>query len=154
MKDKVKIYLRNFDTIKEKKILIDQLRTLTLHPNSGMNKELDNLSRISKCRKTNAKIVLASYKREIIGWALISKEKSDFSFSLKYYDGYSPEYGTLVEIFVDPRFRKLGIGTKIIEFAKTKINDKICFCSWDKLSKSFFDNFKYLNFTDLSQYKG
>jgi GNAT superfamily N-acetyltransferase len=123
--------------------LLKLLRRLTLGGRSGMNRELDNFSQVMLERPINCKILLASYEKELIAWALLSKEESDFDF---LYQRYNPEYGFLFEVFVDSKHRRKGVATELIKLAKELIGkETLCICPWDYNSNKFYDNFNELN---------
>ncbi len=72
------------DVVKNSK-LISKLRELTIFPFSGMNYELTELTKLSKKRKVNCRILTATHNNQIIGWALMSKESSNYSFKGDYF---------------------------------------------------------------------
>lgn len=139
----LRIKTENFDTVAKKPTLLKKLRYLTLHSRSGLNFELDHLIESSKDRSVNAKILLAYHKRELVAWALLSREKSDFSFA-RSYDGFDPSQGTLFEVYVDPAYRKQGIGSIILKTARRKAGGmRLCVVPWDYQSTRFYQNFDH-----------
>lgn len=141
-KDYNSIALEYFNS---KNDLLSNLRKLTLHPNSGMNRELDSLYKIWKERKVEAKVILAYIDDNLVGWGLLSKESSTFKFK-NHFLGYKPEYGTLFEIFVHPNYRRMGVGKKIVQTARKKTNNTtLCFCPWDVNSRKFYEQFNKYN---------
>jgi len=136
----------DFNKIANHPEMIRKLRGLTLHSHSGMNCELNNLMKLSKARKVNSEIFLAFVKTQLVGWALYSNESSKVVFT-SYDDGdqFNSGYGSLFQIFIDPKFRKMGIGTELVKIAAKKSNNrKICICPWDNLSTKFFSKFNNL----------
>lgn len=137
----IKIKVASFSTIVKKPSLIKKLRELTLYYKSGMNYELDSFMEILKTRAPKVKILTAYKGRKLVGWALVSKEPSDFYFPNR--DGYQPDLGTLFQVFVDNDFRKQGIATNLLKVAqKIAKDDYLCICPHDYTSRKFFDNFK------------
>lgn len=121
--------------------LMCQIRNLTLSPGSGMNYELDNFERLSAFRPINCELVLAHNARRLIGWALLSKEHSNFPFS-NAWNGFSPRDGTLFQIYVHPAYRKRGVASEILKTAKQHVKDGLCVCPHDFISESFYTKFK------------
>jgi len=120
--------------------LIPQLRKLTLYPRSGMNYELNRFEVISEYREINASIILSYYQQKLVGWALYSKEPTDFLFPK--HDEYSPNGSVLFEVFVCPEYRKMGIGSEMIKIAKKKaFPEKLSVSAWDNKSIKFYNRF-------------
>lgn len=97
--------------------MLKRLRKLTLYPGSGMNQELDDLMAICMSRKVLAKVICA-YKNNIVGWAIVSVEPSSFPFILGPYMKREAKKYALIELFVQPKYRRQGIGTALINRAK------------------------------------
>jgi ribosomal protein S18 acetylase RimI-like enzyme len=125
--------------------LLQKLRELTLYPYSGLNKELDNLQNIIKQNKTvRAHVLTAFINDDLVGWALLSRETSQYFFprGISFKEGD----GALFEIYIDPKYRRLGIGTQLIRLARRKTSgDRLCIAPWDFTSYSFYDNFLNYN---------
>jgi GNAT superfamily N-acetyltransferase len=154
MIDSVKIVLNprlrieDFNSVAKKPELLKKLRNLTLHRTSGMNHELNELLLLVKDRTVNCKIMTAYKGRKLVGWALLSKEESDFYFPC--HDGYQPHWGALFEVFVDREHRRQGIATAMLKRAKKECGEeKICICPHDYTSREFFANFKTLKTKSL-----
>lgn len=98
--------------------LIKNFRKLTIYADSGLNKELDRLIKISKTRKPNAKMVMAHVENNMVGWCLLSREPSTFNFTNGQYSEYLSKEYTLLELFVSSKHRGMGIGTALIKRAK------------------------------------
>lgn len=139
----LKIRTEDFDNVVEKPELLNKLRTLTLHPGSGMNHELNHMIRNARIRSINAKVILAYRKRELVGWALLSREKTDFTFA-RSFSGYTPEQGTMLQVFVNPDYRRQGIGSALVKAARKKAGPmQLCICPWDNRSEKFYENFEH-----------
>jgi GNAT superfamily N-acetyltransferase len=135
------IRVEDFNLLALRPGALQKLRKLTLHPHSGMNFELDNFERIRRTRRVECQILLAYRDNELVGWAMMSKEPSDYLFP-NAHNGFSPSDGYLFEIYIDPDHRKQGIGTELIKVARRKANGtRLCVCPHDYLSRSFFTNF-------------
>lgn len=147
--DDLTVRVSDFNLVAQRPGLIKKLRRLTLHSNSGMNHELDNLLRAVKTRRVEAKVLLAYKTSSLVGWAILSKEDSSFFFP-NTHDPFSATDGVLFEVYVDPKYRRQGIGTKLMEKAKKKSGlNRICLCPWDSNSRGFFKNFKKYNPKEL-----
>ena len=139
----LRIHTEKFDDVAKKPELINRLRSLTLHPGSGMNYELNHMLQSAKTRSVNAKCLLAYYNRELVGWALLSREQSNFIFTHSW-SGYNPNQGTLLQVFVNPDLRRKGIGSALVKAARKKAGpSQLCVCPWDNRSKKFYQNFEH-----------
>lgn len=120
--------------------LLKQLRKLTLHCYSGLNHEIDNLLRTMRAREVKAKVLLAYSGKELVGWALMSREPSDYTFPKK--EGFKEGDGVLFEVFVNPAYRRQGIATEIVKVARRKAGPyRLCICPWDQQSQLFYSKF-------------
>lgn len=136
------IRVEDFNLVAKKPRLIQQLRGLTIYSGSGMNHELNTLLNTVKTRPVNCKIITAHHHGEMVGWALLSKEVSYFSYS--YSQKYDPTQGTLFQVFVNPAFRRKGIGSALVKMARKKVSSStLCFCPWDENSNRFFGKFNH-----------
>lgn len=141
-KFQAKIDVLDFNTISKNTKLIKTLRKLTLHPGSGLNYELDHIISKSKINKVKVKIITASHDDKIVGWALLSRENSSYSF-MNSYDGYKSNDGVLFEIFVSKEYRRKGIGSQLIISARKHSGPKkLCIAPWNDPSYQFYDKFK------------
>lgn len=126
--------------------IFPHLYQLTLYKNtitSGMTYELNNLKRLSKVKKVDAKVILAYKEDKLVAWALMSRECSNFKMSLNEYWFNPLTDGILFEIFVDKNFRRMGIGTEIVKIAKKKAYPyNLCFVPWNEDSSLFYQQFK------------
>jgi len=137
------IRVKTFNEIANDKDLLKKLRKLTLHHFSGMNHELNSFEKIAKIREVEAKIILAYVNDDLAGWALMSKESSDYYFK-KSEGGFKPSQGILFEIFISNDYRRQGIGSEIIKIARRKAGPyQLCFAPWNKISNDFYDKFKH-----------
>lgn len=135
------IRVRDYNEIHDNKPLLKTLRKLTLHKWSGMNHELNKFEDLIEEREVKAKIITVAYERNLVAWAILSKEDSDFGFSPSS-EGYRSTDGLLFEIFVDYKYRKMGIATEVLKIAKRKANvSRLCVCPHDKASNAFYDKF-------------
>ena len=134
-----------FNLIAKRPALLEKLRALTLEPDSGMNYELDCLLDLSSRRQVDCKIILAYRFGELVAWALLSKENSDFEFC-QTFNGFNKKDGHLFQVFVRTNYRRLGIASSLFEKARKNIGkEAICICPWDKKSKLFYDKFQDVN---------
>jgi ribosomal protein S18 acetylase RimI-like enzyme len=107
---------------------------------------LDNLSLLAKKRKVNAKVISVKRNDKIVGWALLSKENSDFHFGysisgIKTFD--AKRDGALFEVFVDPEYRRSGIGSALIKKARKHAGSaQLCIAPHDYKSNKFYEKHK------------
>jgi GNAT superfamily N-acetyltransferase len=106
----------DFNKVAKQPSLLAKPRKLTLHPPSGLNYEMDTLLDIMEDRPVKAKAILAYSNITLIGWALLSKEPSDFWFP-NSWNPFTPRDGWLFEVFVSAKHRRKGIGSKIFSRA-------------------------------------
>lgn len=148
--DNLIIRVQDFNVSVKNPELMAQLYQLTLFKNkcvSGMTYELDKLSILSEKRYVNAKILLANRNNELVGWALLSREESNFMnrFDPRCSDWYNPnEHGSLFEVFIKEEHRRTGIATELLKVARRKASPyALCFVPHDPISYSFYNNFKH-----------
>lgn len=146
------IRVQDFNVTVKNPELMAQLYKLTIYKNrivSGMTYELDNLTELSQERYVHAKVLLANRNDELVGWALLTREKSDFMnrFDPMCSDWYNPnEHGTLFEVFIKEEHRRTGVATELLKVARRKASPyALCFVPHDPASYSFYDKFKHYN---------
>ena len=134
------IRVEDYNSVAERPDFLKQLRALTLYPSSGMNHELDNFEEVRKIRPVNVHILTAFRGELMVGWALLSREQSDFPFTVE--DGYNPIEGSLFEVYVHPDHRQQGIAKELFKTAKRQVNNqRLCVCPHDFTSTRFYQNF-------------
>lgn len=137
------IRVKDFNSIANDLELIKSLRKLTLNHFSGMNYELSNFEKLSKTREVKCKIILAYVKDQLAGWAILSREPSDYYFH-KSPKGYDPLHGVLFQVYISYIYRRRGIGSELLKVARRKAGPyKLCFCPWDGVSNKFYNKFKH-----------
>lgn len=143
------IRVRDFNLVATEPETIKQLRKLTLDKYSGMNEELTALTREAKYRRVKTQVLLAYHQDQVdenpklVGWALLSKEPSSISF-MNTGEYFEPQDGVLLEMFVDPTYRRKGIGTELIKVAKRKAGPyRLCVAPWDNRSVGFYEKFNH-----------
>lgn len=143
----IKIVAKDFNEIVHEKELLNELRRLTLTPSSGMNYELDRIIHFSKERPVKAQALLAYRHKELVAWAILSEEPSNYFYN---NGGFNPEDGVLFEVYVQPSHRREGIGSQLINKAKNLVGDKkLCVCPWDGNSHCFFSKFTHFNYKTI-----
>lgn len=153
------IRVRDFNVVHKNVELIQTLYSLTLYhgrSRSGMTYELDNLSKLIKERPVKAKVLLA-YKNthimtnELIGWALLSREISNFITTWDEENWFDPvKHGVLFEVYIKPAHRRMGIATELVKVARRKAKPyQLCFVPWDKISDQFYDTFSHYQHTSI-----
>lgn len=94
-------------------------RRLSLGGSSGMNRALDNFRaiRTTENRSINAKAIFAkeTVTQDYIGWALWTRETDSYYFLPKPGD-------SCFQVFVEPRFRRMGVGTQLFQAARSLAN--------------------------------
>ena len=134
------IRVEDYNIVAERPDFLSKLRALTLYNTSGMNHELDSFEKIRQERPVNVQILTAFRDELMVGWALLSREQSDFPFNVE--DGYNPIDGSLFEVYVDPSHRQQGIATELFKAAKRQVNgQRLCVCPHDEPSIKFYQNF-------------
>lgn len=135
------IRVEDYNSVAERPDFLSKLRELTLYRSSGMNHELDNWEKIRKERPVVAQILTAYRNEEMVGWALLSREQSDFPFTVE--DAFNPIEGSLFEVYVHPEHRQQGIAKELFKTARRQVNNqKLCVCPHDFTSIKFYENFK------------
>lgn len=140
----------DFNKIVSNPKFMSRLRELTLGPYSGMNTELDQWIERVNDRPVDVILFTAHKMGKIIGWAFLSGEATyyPFDYDLNGYQGR--DKGLLFEIFVDPKYRRTGIGSALIKAAKNKIGEEtMCICPWNEEGHSFYDRFKDYNYKKM-----
>lgn len=138
----LKLETHDYNNIYKNPSLMCRLRDLTLHTDSGMNYELNSLSRMASLRQVDCRVLTASHVSEVLGWALLSRERSNFCFPRQF--GYDPEDGVLFEVFVDPRHRRKGIGSELLKLGAKKASPHpLCIVPHDVCSQAFYENFEH-----------
>lgn len=129
--------------------LIAKLRKLTLAPYSGMNFELNWMLEEAQERFVDCYILLGYVSDELVSWALLSKEDSDFVFC-NAPNGFKGSDGWMFQVFVSPDYRRRGIGSELYKAAQKLAGDEtLCVCPWDDRSSGFYDQFPDVNRRDL-----
>jgi GNAT superfamily N-acetyltransferase len=143
------VRVEDFNLVAQKPDLLKKLRSLTLHCNSGMNHELNQMLRIINTRPVQCKIIMAFSDRQMVGWALLSREKSDFCFT-RSYSGFDPKQGALFQVYVDPKHRRKGIASHLLKVARKRTGaTPLCVCPHDYSSDSFYEKFDHFNYNRL-----
>lgn len=136
----------DFNQIIKDTDIMSNLRRLTLCSYSGMNQELDMIHDATDTREVAAKALIVYHDQNMVAWALLSREKSNFQFSSGIK--FDPEKdGVLFEVFVHPEYRRMGIATKLMALAKEESGPlSFCVAPHDGPSYSFYnanDNYKH-----------
>lgn len=154
--DNLVIKVRDFNLLLQDDLMIGQLKEMTLYRGekmSGMTYEIDQFRKIALTRPVKAKALLAYYEDKLVGWALLSREQSDFMNRDCVYnkEWFNPEeHGCLLEVYVEPSFRRKGIGKKLVKIARKKASPyPLAFVPWDHTSSKFYSNFKHYPHEDL-----
>lgn len=141
----IEIVTKSFNEVVKNSDLMNSLRSLTLAPYSGLNYELNMLEKISKNREAVAKVIMAYYTDELVGWALLSREYSKFQFP-NGTKGFKPENGMLFQVYVAPDYRRCGIATSLFKEASNNAGSyKIGVSPWNTPSRSFFSTLEQRN---------
>lgn len=131
------IYVEDYNLVAARPELIKKLRALTISKYSGMNFELNNFEKISSFRKVNCKILTAYNLNKLVGWALLSKEPSNFTFQRSFNGFESNGEGAMFQVYVDYPHRKQGIANELLKTAMRK-EPKLYVCPHDDLSSALF----------------
>jgi GNAT superfamily N-acetyltransferase len=134
------IRVKDFNLVARQPELLKQLRKLTLGHGSGLNHELDRMLIDIEERSVDCQIILAYRFRKIVGWALLSKENSNFKF-INTKLGFNKASGRMFQVFVDPQYRRQGIASEIYKTArKVAGTEALCVSPWDYGSYKFYNN--------------
>lgn len=129
----ISLHTYEMDEIIRNDLLCSTARRLTLYRTSGMNIALDCYKAESEGRSINAKGIFAFKGEVAVGWCLLTHEGDGMSFSPK--EGYS-----CVQIFVDPDYRRQGIGSALLREAAVVAQGTIISCyGWS--NEGFFKPF-------------
>lgn len=135
----------DFNLVAKQEDLVAKLRELTLAPHSGLNYELNRMLKDAQTREVNCKVLLAYRFKELIGWAILSKESTDFFFR-DSGGGFDGTDGWMFQVFVDPSHRRDGVGSEIYKTAlKTVGSDVIHISPWNDTSYKFYATFPSIN---------
>jgi ribosomal protein S18 acetylase RimI-like enzyme len=137
----LKIRVEDFNSAAQKPELLAKLRKLTLHPYSGMNYELNWMLKETLHRKVNCQVLTAFRNRQLVSWALLSKEDTDFSF-MNSPNGFRSTDGSMFQVYVHPDYRRQGIASELLKVARRKANGRLCICPHDFGSRKFYANFQ------------
>ena len=138
------IKIQDYNLVASQPGLLAKLRELTLSRYSGMNHELNAWERTHQERPVKAKLLLAYYHDILVGWAILSKEVSDFYFNRGW--GFNPVDGSMFQVFVHSSYRKMGIATRLLFTAKVQTTDTLCVCPHDEVSRKLLcrpENYQY-----------
>lgn len=138
----------DFNLVAKQPDLVAKLRELTLAPHSGLNYELKRMLKDVETREVNCKVLLAYRFKELIGWAILSKENTDFFYNPK--GGFKGDDGWMFQVFVNPNARRTGIGSKIYKTALKIVGNEVLHVSpWSNASDAFYAALPNINRKDL-----
>jgi GNAT superfamily N-acetyltransferase len=129
----ISLRVYEMDVILRNELLLSTARRLTLYSTSGMNIALNRYQAEGTGRSLKAKGLFA-YKGEVaVGWCLLTQEGDGMDFSPA--DGFA-----CVQIYVDPDYRRQGIGATLLKEATALAHGHIIKCyHWS--NPSFFNPF-------------
>lgn len=131
----------DFNLVARQPELLAKLRKLTLNSYSGLNIELNRMLKDVEERSVDCQVILAYRFRTLVGWAILSKEDTNFHFS-RSKNGFRADEGKMFQVFVDPGYRKQGIASEIYKKAQQLSEDQtLCVCPWDDRSLGFYNKF-------------
>lgn len=137
------IRAHDFNLVAQQPELLKKLRKLTLHPYSGLNKELDTLLRFTRQRPVKAQVLLAYSQNKLVGWALFSKEPSEVTYTYSE-EPFKPTDGVLFEVYIHPDYRRQGIASELMMVARRKAGPyRLCIAPWNEQSRNFYDTFSH-----------
>lgn len=106
----LKINIIDMDDILRNPHLVTMCRALSLGGSSGMNKCLDGYMKLLKKRSVDACGIFAHYLDISVGWCMYTYEDDHVYFKPK-------EGETASHVYVHEQWRRLGIGTRLIQVA-------------------------------------
>jgi GNAT superfamily N-acetyltransferase len=127
----VKTQMIEMDHIVADPKMMQIARQLTLGRPSGMNAALDYYTELSARRSVDALGIFATYYGEYIAWCLFTYESDRYEFN--------PGNGcACAQVFVQPDYRRFGIGRQLIKLA-AKLGDP------DIVKVYSFSNYHFFN---------
>jgi GNAT superfamily N-acetyltransferase len=137
----LKVRTMDFNVVAHQPELLAELRKLTLSPYSGLNHELDRMLEDVKNRSVNCQVLLAYRFSTLVGWAILSKENTDFHFH-RSSSGFNADNGIMFQVFIDPSYRRQGIASELYKKAQQLTNGEVLHvCPWDEKSTNFYVRF-------------
>jgi GNAT superfamily N-acetyltransferase len=131
----------DFNLVARQPGLLAKLRKLTLSAYSGLNWELNRMLKDVEHRRVDCQLLLAYRFRTLVGWSILSKENTDFTFS-RSANGFRAIDGRMFQVFVDPAYRKQGIASELFKKAQQLVGEEaLCVCPWDDRSLGFYSKF-------------
>jgi GNAT superfamily N-acetyltransferase len=107
---------------------------LTLPYDSEMRNVIEESEYCIAPRLSNINVMIAYFKNIPIGWAWV--------FSKSEYEGSTVRYLSFM-IYIQPKYRRRGVGSKLIEFGKKiarQRHQRLVVYPWDKRSQGFYNN--------------
>lgn len=98
--------------------LMEMARTLTIGPYSGINRALDYYTDLARIQHVNAIGIFAYYTDNPVGWILLTQESDSVAF--RPQDDH-----VCAQIFVARDYRRHGIGTRLLQIASKRAQDKL-----------------------------
>ena len=98
---------------------------------------------ISKTEKNTPNILVAKIEEDIVGFVTFEKAEAD------YFDTKIKEYGEVIELFVLEKFRKKGIGKKLLTAAEeyfVKIGLNYVELQLSVFNSNAIDFYKYMGY--------
>jgi len=90
-------------------------------------------------------ILIAEIGSEVVGFITFKEEENS------YIDSNIKHFGVIIELFVDEKYRNMGIGTKLMENAEKYFKDmglkfiEIQLSTFNSNALSFYEDKKYMN---------
>ena len=130
----VRIEVKNYDELSAKTLRSLQSLTLGEANDSHMLSILQDLKAINETRfRRYHKFFLAYGDESLLGWALRTS--------------FGSKTEKQIDVFVLPEFRRLGIGTKLIARARSRLKGvKLIGDPWDEVGKKFYESVDVRNF--------
>lgn len=100
--------------------LLATLRRLSLGGYSGMNVALNKFIRDMLLRSIDAKAIMMYNNDVAVGWALFSRD-----VATDHYHFNAKDNSICFQIYVDPNYRRMGIGSRLIRAAISLANGAV-----------------------------
>lgn len=139
------VRVRDINLVAKRPKLVSELRKLTLSPTSGLSYDLTQMLREAGNREVKCKVLLAYRWTKLVGWAMLSREGTDFIFN-KEGEFYRGKQGPLFQVYVAPEYRRQGIASALyLKASRSLGKETIHITPWDEAGFALYATFPGVN---------